>query len=326
MFSDPSPPVLEGPPPWLTEDIEFVYLRNLKHLQECLAEHPGRPYNEKLESIKAVQRMFNKTAQSFIAIIEQFHIEAHSKHLFRRTRNKDRWALQEEVQEHLYVFMACAITLADQTRTLSKSLTLPGYDEQKDAAFAKNPLHRFIQELRVDVMHITFHQPSMHLTVGNSENRTTSFLIHSHQLPRAKEYNGEAKQYLVQNPKGVDLVELVLSYSDQVNKFHEWLRSVIETEVGALISDYTRTDRIIRAVGSRTWWRILLSQVVIAGKRDPYLYLNQHLSNAELDEIQSLPHASQQQVDRIIELVDEDGACDEELRVIVYQAFGVKSV
>jgi hypothetical protein len=228
------------------------------------------------------------------------------------------------VQEHLYVFTACAMTLADQTRTLSRSLSIPGYEERKDAAFANNPLHRFIQELRVDVVHVTFHEPSQLLTAGSPEDRTTSLFLHSRQLPRAKDYNAQAKQYLAQNPQGVDLGQLVRSYSDQVNQFHVWLRAAVDAEVGALITDYDRTCRIVRAVGSRTWWRILLSQVVIAGKRDPYAYLDQYLTTEELEEIQSLPHASQQQVDRIVELVDEDGACNEELRAMVYLAFGVE--
>jgi len=36
-----------------------------------------------------------------------------------------------------------------------------------------------------------------------------------------------------------------------------------------------------------------------------------------------IPFRSKRQVDRIIELVDEYGACDEDLRKAVYELFGI---
>jgi hypothetical protein len=323
VHSEPLP-VLKGPPPWSTEDIEYVTFRNLKHVQTRLCDHPGRPVKEQLDSIQSVLRLFNKTANAFLANIERFHVEAHTNNLFRRTRGDERRALKEELQEGLYVFTSCATTLADQTRTMSRLADISGYTDRKDAAFANNPLHRFIQELRVDVVHVTFHDPSWRLVAGDPSDRRTTFLLHSSELNRAKDYKPLARQYLSQNPKGVDLGLLVRSYRDQVNEFHEWLRTALYASIGERIQDYERTARIIRAIGSRTWWRLILSQVVIQRKRDPYGYLDQYLTAAELAEILALPHRSKQQVDRVIELVDEDGACNDELRAVVYEAFGVE--
>lgn len=68
----------------------------------------------------------------------------------------------------------------------------------------------------------------------------------------------------------------------------------------------------------------MLSQVVIQQKRDPYHYLNRYLTIAELEEVQQLPNKSKTQVDRIIELIDDYGACDDELRDLAYKAFGVE--
>jgi hypothetical protein len=322
MHKEPLP-VLMGPPPWSTEDIEYVTFRNLKHVQARLRDHPGRPIKEQLDSIRSVLRLFNKSANVFLANIERFHVEAHTNNLFGRTRRDERRALEEELQEGLYVFTSCAMTLADQTRTLSRLANIPGYTDRKDAAFANNPLHRFIQELRVDVVHVTFHDLSWRLVAGDPNDRSTTFLLHSSQLNRAKDYKPLAKQYVSHNPKGVDLGLLVRNYRDQVNEFHEWLRTALDASIGERIQDYERSARIMRAIGSRTWWSLIMSQVVIQRKLDPFDYLDQYLTAADLAEILALPHRSKQQVDRVIKLVDEYGACNDELRVMVYQAFGV---
>lgn len=54
----------------------------------------------------------------------------------------------------------------------------------------------------------------------------------------------------------------------------------------------------------------------------PYLYVDRYLTEAELQEVARLPQRSAVQVDRIIELADEDGACDEEIRSVAYATFG----
>jgi hypothetical protein len=70
--------------------------------------------------------------------------------------------------------------------------------------------------------------------------------------------------------------------------------------------------------------RCLLLEQVTMGRLDPFPYLNRYLTQTELDEVLSLPTRSQMQVDRIIEILDEYGACDEELRKKAYKAFGVE--
>lgn len=67
-----------------------------------------------------------------------------------------------------------------------------------------------------------------------------------------------------------------------------------------------------------------ISQVVIQGKHDPYAYLPKYLTPQELEDVRSLPHRSIVQVDRIIEIVDEYGACNDEVRDMAYKAFGVE--
>jgi hypothetical protein len=72
---------------------------------------------------------------------------------------------------------------------------------------------------------------------------------------------------------------------------------------------------------SRSEWNAFFRQVVLQSKLDPYQYLDQFLTSEELNEVNQLPFKSKLQVDRIISLMDEYDACDNELRAVVYEAF-----
>ncbi|MBI3222024.1 MAG: hypothetical protein HYZ46_02870 [Nitrosomonadales bacterium] len=213
------------------------------------------------------------------------------------------------------------MTLVDQARALSQKITLPEYEARVREAFATNPRHRFIQELRVDVIHVTLHRPGWLLTSGRDEESTSKFMLWPKQLTRLSEYNAQARQFVDEHPKGIDLGRLIVDYSVHVREFHKWLRQIVEGVVGDMMADYQRCTKRIAAVSSRSFWNLIFQQVVIDGKRDPYTYLDQYLTEGELAEVNALPHRSRRQIDRIIELVDEHEACDHELRQIIYKAF-----
>lgn len=312
-----------GPLPWTDEIlVEAVWKKPFK-VQEWVDEHPGRVFVAGIESLKAVLRIFERSTEKFGELLVRFHEEAHSGNLLHRNRRSDLEAYEHQFQELLYVFASSAMTLVDQARVLSKKVTLPEYDVRVSESFAKNPKHRFIQELRVDVIHITLYRPEWQLAVGINEERSSKFMLWEKQLTRLPEYNVKARQFVDDHPNGIDLGSLIVDYSREVLAFHEWLRRAIEAKEEGLINDYWHSLRRVKAVSSHSFWSLALQQVVIAGKQDPYKYLDQYLTDEELNEVNVLPFRSQQQVDRVIELVDEYEACDDELRQTIYKAFGV---
>lgn len=311
-----------GPLPWGNEQLEAKVWSDGPTVQEWVKEHPGFEFEERLESLQAMLRIFESSGSRFQEQLKRFHMETAEGGLLRRNRRHDLAALKEQVQELLYLFTSSAMTLVDQSRALSKKVALPGYEERKNKDFVGDPQHRFIQELRVDLVHVALHQPSWQITSGRDEERESKFMIHAKGLRRAPSYNKHAKSFLIQNPKGIDLGHLVESYTQKVLSFHAWFRDQVESVVGDQMDDYRRCCRCVRAVSSRCWWNILLKQVVIAGARDPYDYLGEYLTDEEMREVCSMPSRSRAQIDRIVELVDEEGACNEELRKVVYEAFG----
>jgi hypothetical protein len=312
-----------GPLPWSDETLDAAVWKGFEEAMRSLDEHPGRDLADRSTSLLAVLRILQKAATSLHELLAQFHREAHGGRLFQRNRASDLAGYEERFQELLYLFASSAMTLADQSRALNGKVELPGYGS-KVASFAESPRHRFVQELRNDLIHVTLHKPGWQLTSSRNQELTSKFMLWPHQLTRSNEYHSRAREYLLNHPKGIDLGVLVHEYTRDVTELQSWLQDALEKEAGSVIADYKRCVKRIRAVSARCWWNVLFQQLVLPAKRDPYEYLDRYLTPDELDEINSLPFKSKLQVDRIIQLVDEYGACDEALRALVYKAFQVR--
>lgn len=315
-----------GPLPWSDDILVTAVWKDFRAAQRFVAEHPGRDLAERSASLRSVLRILEGAAKSFHECLASFHSEAHGGHLFRRNRRTDLDAYERRFQELLYLFASSSMTLVDQARALNKKVELPGYEQRVSAAFASNPRHRFVQELRNDLIHVTLHRPSWQLTSGRDEESTSKFMLWPSQLARSDEYNTLARAYVHDHPKGIDLGDLIVQYTQDVTGFQQWLQDTLTVSAGSLIEDYRRCSNRIKAVSSRSWWNVIFQQVVLAGNRDPYQYIDQYLTPQELTEVNALPFKSKAQVDRIIELVDEFGACDSELRTLIYKAFGTSEV
>lgn len=314
-----------GPLPWSDETLARAYFQSFVAAYEAIREHPGYTLHKRVESLSAALRLFNKWCARFIEDIGRFHVEFREGGIMHRTRNGDLQQLEESFQESLYVIASTAMTLVDQSRGIEKHVVLAGYEEKKDA-FVKCPAHRFIQELRNDVVHVSLHQPNWQISVRADGISETEMVLYPHQLQRADGWHSLAKQYLQERPEGVHIGALISEYQEKVTSLHKWLHQAITEAKGDVISEYLLCDRRLKAIGSHATWRMLLTQVVIQNKKDPFDYLDRYLTPEELLEVNNLPARSQQQVDRIIELIDEYGACNQELRELTYQAFAVGDV
>lgn len=79
------------------------------------------------------------------------------------------------------------MTVVDQTRLLAKLVQIPACREHISRDFSGNSLHRFMQELRVDVIHVSLHAPGWQLVGGTDEDRSTKFVLHAKTVTSRRE-------------------------------------------------------------------------------------------------------------------------------------------
>jgi len=309
-----------GPLPWSNETLIAAFRNDSKTAMRLVDEHPGYDFEERANSLKSVLRIFNKASKSFFQCLELFHAEVKDGHLFQRNRQADLKEFEANVQDSIYLLASSAVTLVTMARTLSKKIDLPGCID-RISAFETNKSNTFIWSLRNDLVHVVFHKPRWQINYSEDCGTTSQFILGPDQLNtnNLKKF----RSYVSKHTKGIDLGELIKSYTEDVNAFHCWLQESLNLVVGKQIEDYRRCVKCIKAIDAREEWNLLFIQVIPHLKLGPYQYLDRFLTVNELNEVKQLPFQSKIQIDRIISFLDEYDACDDDLRLIVYKAFGV---
>lgn len=314
---------LLGEPPWDEELLRKYYFQNFRETREFIQmKHPGSLVYTSLKSIRLSLDVFLNAVADLISSINRFKGESAKPGFWNRPYRQFVEELEIAIQRGIASSAMCAMALVDHTREFSKSHTIPDYDSQIKHYFSERKEHRFIHSLRRYITHIKLTKANWVVTHSN-EGRNVFFLFSQMELFQWDDWNLLAREYIHEHPEGINVEELFEHYSSTVIEFHNWLRSAVMDSYSTQISDYLKYQRLMKRFESQSYWNLLLKQVFIPKKLDPYIYLDRYLTKQELESVLCLPHRSKEQVDRIIELVDEYRACTEEIRNLVYIFFNV---
>lgn len=220
--------------------------------------------------------------------------------------------------------VSSAMALVDNSRNISKKITPPDYQVRINNTFENSEEHKFIQDLRNFISHFRMIEADWKVS-WSKEGKHTQFLLHPEKLLCWDGWKSLAKKFIKQFPQGIDVKILFENYKKRVEEFHCWFHAEIERLSQSELSEYRRYERLLNKFATKSFWNMMFHQVIPNKKIDPYKYLDHYLTKSELDEVLSLPMNSQIQVDRIIEILDEYGACDEELRQLIYTAFNIQN-
>jgi hypothetical protein len=315
--------VLLGEPPWDEELLKKYYFQNFRETREFVQmKHPGASVYSSLESIRLSLDVFLNAVADLISSINRFKGESARPGFWNRPYRQFVEKLEITIQRGIASSEMCAMALVDHTREFSKSYPIPDYDSKINHYFIESKEHRFIHSLRRYITHVKHTKAQGGVTESN-ESRNAFFFFSQKELFQWDSWNSLARVYIQEHPEGINVEELFEHYSSTVIEFHNWLRSAVMDRYGTQISGYLKYQRLMKRFESQSYWNLLLKQVFIPKKLDPYIYLDRYLTKQELESVLSLPHRSKEQVDRIIDLVDEYGACTEEIRNLVYRFFNV---
>ena len=286
-------------------------------------KHPGSPVYTSLESIRLSLDIFLNAVTDLISSINRFKGESARPGFWNKPYRQFVEELEVAIQRGIASSTMCSMALVDHTREFSKSYTIPAYDSKIHHYFNESKEHRFIHSLRRYITHVKITKANW-LVTDSQEGRKVFFLFGQSELLKWSDWHSLAREYIYEQPKGINVEELFENYSSTVMEFHNWLRGAVMDSYGAEISDYLHYQKLMKRFAFQSYWNFLLKQAFIPKNVDPYMYLDRYLTKQELESVFSFPHRSKEQVDRIIELVDEYGACTEEIRNLVYRFFSIK--
>jgi hypothetical protein len=305
----------------VSQDVLDKLIFEVGEAYEIIIHHPGYDLCSKIESLERALGTYHKCHADLITGLDIFDIASKDATLFQRNRARDLEEHEARVRKEVFSLTSAAAILVDMTRHITRHITISDFDEKRTSNFNEIQ-HEFIKGLRNNLNHVLFFEPGW--TKRNSMKEETShFEYSSAKLLREGDFNEKARDYILSQEEVIDVRNLFTSYHICIDGFYEWLIPEIKNKLPIEITDYQRCRKEMQINSVRCWYRLLFTQI-ISPKTDLYSHLHKHLTQEELEEINALPNCSKEQIDRIIEMVDEYGAIDDELRELIYKGFKVK--
>lgn len=314
-----------GPLPWSEEVLRKAYFHNFLDTRKAIQQHPGFPAHRDLSALRLSLDIFIDSVSDLIESIDAFRIESRSSEFWTRPARGRLKKHELGIRRRVFTAATAGMSVVEHSRKVSAHVQIPAYQNRVNVTFANNERHKFIQCFRNCLNHQQIFKTDWKTTWSAASRRTELLLNHDGLLIVSSGWHSLAKAFISRYPEGIDVEILFRDYRADVEDFHNWFHAEVQRASEPYLSEYREYERMLNRFDMRSWWNLILKQVVMGRKLDPYKYLDRYLTKDELDEVLSLPMRSQKQVDRIIETLDEYGACDDELRKTVYVAFNVES-
>ncbi|WP_156904584.1 hypothetical protein [Desulfovibrio aminophilus] len=308
-------------PPVSDEILKRIEWLGPTEIEDVLRSHPGHILDEAIKSIFIALDIFNRSWRDLCNAINEFNSFSCEKKFSHRENKNKILDIQSNVMKEIFCISSSALALIAASQKFESKMFVKGYREKIESRFINNKEHIFIKELRNNLNHGCIKEAEWCISYREGE-KATSFRFSTKELLYEGEFNSLAKDYIKSCGEYIDVKLLFDSYVQSINSLYSWLKGNINNTHGEL-ADYKRCIAAHRTNSIRCFWQMLFVQQFIPSKIDPYKYLADYLSDTELAEVSALPHRSKLQVDRIIEIVDKYNACNDEIRLLVYQLFGL---
>jgi hypothetical protein len=279
--------------------------------------------------------VFDRAVLDLVRIIRRFEaaVETESEHsIFSRTQRSALDDIEHTIEKELFAATNAAHSLVDHsTRRLQSVVEVPGYAAKLAECFGDDGVHEFIIGFRNILHHLhmikagwrvehdfragtkramlTLDRDDVRFAVEQSPNSFGSGL-------------SRVRAYLEASSEPIDLKALFEEYQRRVAQFHDWYGNELASEALIAVHDYERCLRENKKFAARAFLKAMLgSWLRWKAPPNPYDHLHRFASAEQIAEIYRLPAQSEEQVNKVIECVDLDRICDEDLRKMIYDLF-----
>jgi hypothetical protein len=295
-----------------------------------MIDHPGFKAWNRYDSYHVSLRIFNRTVPDLLRAIQRFETSLEDG-ILDRTKKEDLEDIEGAIQKELFAVTNAAHSLVDHARRLQKELQIVDYEEMRAKCFGEDRLHDFVIGLRTLLHHLDALEAGWNITNDFKRGKTASFVLHRKELQLAVDQSTQSfsvgalkqiREYIAAAHDVIDLKLVFHEYQKRVTHFHNWFGEQLVAGNFIALRDYERCIKENRNRSSRTIWKALIGNWLNWKEPpNPYTYLPRFLSAEQLAEIHALPMQSKEQIDRVIQLVDQENACDTVLREQIHLLF-----
>ncbi len=314
-------------PPDLFEEVAQI---GGLHIDEVMTDHPGRKIWERYSSYLVSARVFDRSLADLFTAIARFE-ETVGRDIFDRRNELELEDIEGDVQKELFAATSAAHSLVDHSRRLQKVVKLAEHDTRRVECFGSDGLHDFVIALRTLLHHLHAIKAGWNVTNSLEFGREAGFMLQRHELQSAlnqseKSFTAEQRRsirtFMAKAPERNDLRAVFEEYKRRSEAFRAWFNAQLRGDDLAALRDYQRCIAENKKRSIRQMWNALIGNW-LNWKEPPRLYhhLPRYLTADEIAELYAMRLRSPEQIDRLIELVDREGACDAALRERIHLLF-----
>lgn len=312
------------------EIVDGLLLLPDREARAVLRDHPGFLVAQRLASYEAARAVFDQSVIDLLGLLVQFEHAAVDGTLMLRQRQTDLSVFEGRVQKELFAAASAAHSLIDHSRRLNKVVDCSEYDAKRLEFFGEDGLAEFVIAMRVMLHHLFSVQANWQLQRDYREGTEVGTFVLDHDLvANALEEVGsgvsgivKVKAFLASQKSAIDLRLIFEAYRSRLTRFHVWFGAALRDRYLASAADYDRCLKARRDFAARSLWSALIGNwLTWPVPPNPYNHLKTYLTEEEVAVVMALPLGSVEQIDRVIEFVDAERACDENVRKLVHCYF-----
>lgn len=301
-------------------------------VREVLVDHPGFTAWEQLGSYRISLRVFERAVADLIKAIEVFEAAVEDDILSHRQQDKLD-DIESAIQKELFAASNAAHSLGDHSRLrLQPLVNIPGYKAKHSECFGNDGLHEFVNGLRTVLHHLHMIKAGWQIENRFEKGEKASVTLNRDHVRfvvarladsfRSKSQHAHILAYLSASPEVIDLKQVFEEYRHRAADFHAWYGEALASDSLIELRDCERCVQENKNFGARTCWKAMLGYWLNRKEPpNPYDHLRSYLTPEQIAEVYCLPMQSEEQVDKVIEFVDTDRACDADIRRMAYQLF-----
>ena len=225
-------------------------------------------------------------------------------------------------QKDMLAYCSSAVGVRDTLRRIEKGR--PDIEDKIRDVSCKCFSHNvaiFINDMKNNMIHGSVRIPKWQISY-DFQGWSGSMTYSEKELLSFGNWKKGSREYVRKANDGkIDISKVVGEHFKLLRDFEREIQDLFARNVTDAERDFFEIEDSYKKIQRRQWARILISQI---GKgKDPYEYLHRFFEPETVREILRRPRHSKEQVDFIVALKSAELDCDDDLRYLLYEKFGV---
>ncbi|EMD9439664.1 hypothetical protein VXE32_003684 [Burkholderia cepacia] len=299
------------PHPWTRDIIETAIFRNFTDARESIEMTPGGVLWRALQDLQDTIWIFETNTTELLDEICLFGERSKNPAFWHPAKHSEVKNHTRAVKKKIFHCTSSLMTLVDHARKFHRSTPVSGYYDRLKAVFSSPGLHDFLQCFRNYNTHWRIAEANW-LIQRDKSGRSAKFVIKKSELLIWDGWTRPAREYIEASEEILNVYDIFSEYRSFAQKFYAWHRGAVFDTHPDIIRYYLECKRLYEGLQKKYMWNMIISHT--PKTLNPFEYVDQYLTENQLQQLLAHELRSSQQVDALIRMLDMEEFCDQDLR------------